>query len=96
MSSEQSESKLIRNLRKEIIKLKRENAQLKKRNSRIENDWAEFVANQDEEENYVPADPKRKKRITCAKCGSYSITEFILAEKEYYKCEDCNAKGRID
>lgn len=93
MASEESESKLIRNLRKEIIKLKRENAQLKKRNSRIENDWVEYLATKDEEVE-TAEEPKKKKRQTCGKCGSYSIETFSVGDKEFYRCS-CGSKGRI-
>jgi DNA-directed RNA polymerase subunit M/transcription elongation factor TFIIS len=90
------DSKLIRDLRKQIIKLRRENAQLKKRNSRIENDFLEIQSAvvDDEPQEEVPVKTK-KIRNTCPECGSFGIMEFQIRDTPYYRCLDCKCKGKF-
>jgi len=93
--SERQETKYIRNLRKQIIKLKRENAYLKKRNTRIENDFAEFHA-ESENETEEPIEEKKatEKPVTCPKCHQ-EVVVFELREVKYFKCHGCGKKGRL-
>jgi hypothetical protein len=91
------ESRAMRELRKQIIRLKRENAQLRKRNSRIENDFADFgeeIAYESLEEN-VPE--LHRPEQPCPKCGSNDIVVIQLRGLPYYRCQvmTCNAKGKL-
>jgi predicted RNA-binding Zn-ribbon protein involved in translation (DUF1610 family) len=93
------ETRYIRELRKENIKLKRENAQLRKRATRLEMDWLEMDSQVDEEleKNIEKLKKKDKKadKIQCPKCGSYDIIELELRDMPYYKCHSCGSKGRL-
>jgi hypothetical protein len=86
------ESRFIRELRKQIIKLKRENSQLRKRNTRIENDYAEHQATVDAELDFVEAVEEVRE---CPHCkSSEDVAVFKLKEVEYFKCHVCGKKGR--
>ena len=95
---QREETRRIRELRKQIIKLKRENSQLRKRNTRFENDWAISAAEQEEDfesaTKVVKNNPKDADRIECPKCKSFEVFEFTLRENLYYKCQECGSKGR--
>lgn len=86
------ESKQLRELRKQVIRLKRENAQLRKRNSRIENDFADLHA--ESEEYFEEEVTVREIEYKCPKCFR-KINPFILRQTLYYKCHspDCGSKG---
>lgn len=95
------ESKLIQELRKQIIKLKRENSQLKKKNARIENDYAEYIAEVELEESTVVydiesfANAKKSEKDECPKCGAYEIVNFNVGNNKFYRCECCGSKGKV-
>lgn len=91
---ERLESKYIRHLRKEIIKLKRENRQLRKK-----------VRQQEYEA--IPIDPEpepalielqimnNKEKVECPKCGSYDVDKFRSGVFDFYRCS-CGSKGRLE
>ena len=89
--AEREETKLIMDLRKQVVKLKRENSQLKKRNTRIENDYAEL--SEDEVEEVAPPVLNPYPKARCAKCNSKHVNIIELVGKNYYKCQDCEAQG---
>ena len=91
------ESRVMRDLRKQIIRLRRENAQLRKRNSRIENDFVDFreeIAYEALEEN-IPE--LHRPEQPCPKCGSSDIVVIQLRGLPYFRCqvEACSAKGKL-
>lgn len=86
-----NESKLIRELRKENIKLKRELKQLRKINNRTEVEMEEFRSVIEIE---VAEPPKKKKKDECPKCKSFDLHIFKLRGKDYYHCSECGSKGR--
>lgn len=96
------ESKLIQDLRKQVIKLRREVAQLKKKNSRIENDYADYLAEVESDEAESVTDfqalvnTKKADKEECPKCGAYEIINFIAGPHKFYKCSSCGTKGRIE
>lgn len=97
MSGSAEESRYIKDLKKQIIKLKRENAQLKKKNSRIENDFAEYDSfiEEREKEKYLKKYPlkEEKQKNECPSCGGYDVVVFEVMDRLYYKCE-CGSKGK--
>lgn len=86
---ERQESKLVRELRKEVIRLRRQVKEMKRDMRYAEED-------QDEENDSLIVQPvvNNKERCPCPSCGSYSVISFELIGKEYYRCLDCDAKGR--
>ena len=89
---ERLESKYIRHLRKEIIKLKRENQQLRKKARRQDHAMTE-----DSEEDNTPTEViiPRENKTECPKCGAYGIEKFSSGVFDFYKC-DCGATGRLN
>ena len=93
---ERLESRTIRDLRKEVVKLRRQVAEMRKRNSRIENDFASFrdeIAFESLEDEQAPE--IERKKLPCPKCSSDETSTFLLCKNEYYKCLSCGSKGRI-
>jgi len=91
------ESRAMRELRKQNIRLKRENAQLRKRNSRIENDFDDFgeeLAYESLEEN-IPE--LHRPEHPCPQCGSNDIVVIQLRGLPYYRCQviKCGSKGKL-
>lgn len=90
----------MRDLRKQVIQLRRENAQLRKRNSKIENDFAEFreeLAYESlEEEPEASPEVQRAKEKPCPECGSKDIKVIELRTLPYYKCANCGSKGKLE
>jgi DNA-directed RNA polymerase subunit RPC12/RpoP len=99
MSSSAEESRYIKDLKKQIIKLKRENAQLKKKNSRIENDFADYESFLEEKERQKFAKQNHsmesKKKAECPSCGGRDVVEFEVMDRMYYKCSECGSKGKF-
>jgi hypothetical protein len=91
------ESRELRELRKQVIRLKRENAQLRKRNSRIENDFADFRDDLMYESLQDEGPEVRKEQTPCPKCGSKDIHILELRGLPYYKCAnaECESKGKL-
>jgi regulator of replication initiation timing len=89
-----TDSKYYRELRKQIVKLKRENAALRKKNKELENSHA-FDPILEEIEQQYQADKEKKKNAgsKCPKCDNV-IEVFELVHGMYYKCADCGSKGK--
>lgn len=83
----------MRGLRKEIIRLKREVAQLRKKNARLE---CELHYEPDPEEEVEPIYKKKesKDRFTCPSCESYDVLEFTAGVHDFYSCGSCETRGR--
>jgi DNA-directed RNA polymerase subunit M/transcription elongation factor TFIIS len=98
MGDEGEESRYIRDLRKQIIKLRKENAQLKKKNSRIENDFVDYdiLIEELERDRFEKKNKSKvdKHSIECPGCGGRDVVEFEVMERMYYKCSECGSKGR--
>jgi len=95
-TKDKNETKLIRELKKQIQMLKRENGQLKKKNARIETEYALAQSEQEFNEVYEPiVEKKDQPKLRCPKCGAYETMRFMLKEVPYYKCLSCEAKGKI-
>lgn len=100
---EKEETRHVRELRKQIIKLKRENAQLRKRATRLENDWIDYEVELEEdlEKEFEKVAEKLKKpadnadKLQCPKCQSHDVVELTLRDLPYYKCHGCGSKGRL-
>ncbi|MEM4379614.1 MAG: hypothetical protein QXL01_02875 [Thermoplasmatales archaeon] len=97
MSTEDREdTRYIRELKKQIQKLKRENQQLRKSKRIVEavlegQEYEKEIFEVDKE-NHKKTD---KKRDACPKCHSEAIIIFELRELPYYRCNECNSKGRF-
>jgi len=91
------ESRELRELRKQVIRLKRENAQLRKRNSRIENDFAEFRDEVVYESLQEETPEVHRDATPCPQCGSKDINILELRGLPYYKCLNlgCESKGKL-
>ena len=90
--AERAESKTIRELRKKCNRLTLEVRRLRKmlRQSETEDDEPEdeFIPMVGE----VSAPTTSKPR--CPKCRAEGVHVFQLMERDYYKCDACEAKGR--
>jgi len=93
--TDKEESRYIRELKKQIIKLKRENQQLKKSKRRMEH----LIDEAEDDEPVEPPKPFKtssdKDSETCPKCESEDIITFELRKIQYYKCGACESKGRL-
>ena len=95
MARDESESKLIRELRKQNHRLKTENRRLKKENRRYRNDDTPEDPYEDEHEEMVLAPVETKEeQLSCPKCGAYIKNKFLIMERPYYRCE-CGSKGPV-
>lgn len=95
---EREETRQWRELRKENIKLRKRVSELRKKLTRLENDWFDMDSEVDEEieeqlKNLKKTEEKADKD-ECPKCGSYGVHTFTLRDLWYYKCPDCESKGR--
>ena len=94
MSDRKLESKYIKELRKEIAKLKRENSQLRKHTHRLEYECIELRVDTDDEDEEVVVEKDEAATYKCPKCKE-EASVFILNKKEYFKCPGCGKKGPV-
>ena len=96
-SEDRLETRYVRSLRKEIIKLKRENAQLRKKNSRLENELPVDEYDNDEDTYQSSKGFNKHQPITeCESCGSYKVRFFSAGLFDFYTCDSCGAKGKSE
>lgn len=89
------ETRYIRSLRKEIVRLKSKVSQLRKKNKRLEHEI--YNCEEGEEPEVEPHEEviqDKKYRFTCPSCGSYHVQEFTAGNHEFYSCSVCSSKGR--
>lgn len=89
------ETKYIRDLKKEISKLKRENQTLRKKANR---NYYDFFPPEQIEEPVVVCEievEKEKEVRRCPECDSKKADFFEVGLFEFYKCENCDTKGRV-
>ena len=80
-----------KNQRREIIKLRRQVKQLRKKVRFSDND----IADEFEDEIEPVEEPKKEKlKFACPKCGKRNTEVFMLGYREYYRCPDCESRGR--
>lgn len=91
------ETRYIRELRKENIKLKRENKRLRKINQQLEDEILMMSGYHIEEEDLeMPVKPDLKKEEkSCYACGSYDTEIFQAGQFYFLKCHSCLAKKKI-
>lgn len=92
---EKLETRRVRNLRKEVIRLRREVAQLRKKNMRLENEII-YNSEDDTDENIQESQKytePSKERFECPSCGSYDVSEFEAGAYTFYNCS-CGSRGR--
>ena len=97
---EREDTRFVRDLRKQLIKLKREVAHLRKRNHYLEGLQLESI-----EEDLEQEEEKFKKfskvvqiappELTCPACRSTNVSELALRGISYYNCGECNSKGKL-
>lgn len=91
--AERDETKYIRELKKQIERLNRENAQLRKTKNQLEH----HISDLDEESSEKPSNNTRKtSKKPCPSCGNYEIIELHLRGLQYYKCNSCLSKGKLN
>jgi late competence protein required for DNA uptake (superfamily II DNA/RNA helicase) len=87
---ERNESKALKELRKENIRLKRQIKEMRKEIRQEEND------DSDEPQPEILTKAKEpRNKFSCRKCGSYSVEIFEVVNRDYFKCQDCGSKGRV-
>lgn len=88
---ERHESKALRELRKENIRLKRQIKEMRKEVRQIEDE------DTDDSQPLVQSQLKSSKhKFTCPSCGSYSAETFEVIGRHFFRCEDCGSKGRLE
>lgn len=105
MSLEQKEeSRYIRELKKQIQKLKKENQQLRKAKRIFESTFINIDSDIDTEmkkdfnkmsKQKQKTSDKNKENKTCPKCKSEDIFIFELRDLPYYRCSECQSKGKL-
>ena len=103
--ADRAEAKCIRELRKEISKLKSEVRQLRKRlkqYEQVDGDKA-YRDELDAEIGYLEklaeeAGKKEEEQKKCPHCGSKDVSFFSILGRPYFKCqyEPCGKKGFLD
>jgi len=91
------ESKYVRELRKQLIKVKKENANIRKRNHYLEGLMidVEDAALQEEEKKFIKLKQSdRENSLICPQCSSNNVVGFELRSQQYYNCSDCGSKGK--
>jgi predicted nucleic acid-binding Zn ribbon protein len=86
---ERLENKTIRELRKENMRLRRQLKDLRKRGL-LDDEKDEFE--EDENGFYIP---EKIHRNECPSCSKQNVVVFPLGSTYYYRCEDCNSKGKF-
>lgn len=90
------DSKYFRELRKQIMRLKKENAALRKKinsESDLESESEAMLEIIDMYER-ERAEKIQKSETRCPQCDSV-VSKFELRGGEYYKCHNCGSKGKI-
>lgn len=90
------ETRYIRELRKENIKLKRENRRLRKINQQLEDEIYNMIG-YNEEVICEPDPPQKKSKEdkSCEACGSYDTETFEAGVFLFARCHSCNFKKKI-
>jgi ssDNA-binding Zn-finger/Zn-ribbon topoisomerase 1 len=96
--ADKEESKYIRDLKKQILKLRRENQQLRK-SKRLAEQLAEIKEEVYDEEMEAKFLPLQADKVDvadlCPKCHSSEMVKMILRDLPYYHCPDCGSRGRL-
>jgi DNA-directed RNA polymerase subunit RPC12/RpoP len=99
-AAQREETRYIRELKKQIQRLKKENQQLRKAKRVLEATFMEFQYEEEEEFQLKPKQKqklsdKNKEDIKCPKCNAEDIFIFELRGAPYYRCSECQSKGKI-
>ena len=93
-----NESKYIRDLKKQIVKLKQENSALKKKNRVMAVTYDEYIEalrelEDNDAKNWIVVDEDDNTE-PCPKCKE-STQPFLINDAKFYKCNSCGSKGRL-
>lgn len=93
--SSYTESKFIRELRKQNQRLKAENRQLRKENERLRSRTDDDPFADEQEAMVFESVGPVQDQISCPECGTYTKNIFLVAGKRYFRCESCGCKGPV-
>lgn len=94
------ETRYIRDLKKQITKLKKENAQLRKQTMRLTDEISDKdedlhlinYAEESKEDKYYNS--RRDPAGSCSHCGSYDVVWFSVGIYDMCRCESCGGKDK--
>jgi len=97
-----NESKYIRDLKKQITKLKQENAVLRKKNRVMAVTYDDYIdaLKELEDTDFHNKNSDIIEKVAeetaedCPKCNE-SVQPFEVAGSKFYKCGSCGSKGRL-
>lgn len=94
MGDDRVDNKRMREIRKEVLRLRTENKRLRKRLR-----FLEHQSSEDYQEDDEPADVEivaaPKPTFSCPRCHSTNTNLFQLMERPYFRCNECGHKGRV-
>jgi transposase-like protein len=96
--ADKEDSKYIRDLKKQILKLRRENQQLRKSKRLAEQlaDIKEEVYDEEMEAKFLPLQTDKVNAADlCPKCHSSEMVKMTLRGLPYYRCPDCGSRGQV-
>lgn len=95
---ERENTRRFREMRREIIGLRKENAALRKALHKLEQQMYNSSAEDEDElrviqESVQPQTISKTEENGCPSCGAYGIVVFDLIGKTYFRCDSCSSKG---